>query len=66
MGKTVDVLVCTDCADLERIDPAKLLLRTSAPCDCGCGWSRLLCQVCGKSIGHATALGTIDLGKIGE
>lgn len=56
------VFACVDCSGLDRVDPTKLGPFTSDPCDCGCGWYKLLCQICGRKVGEGTSAGTIDLG----
>jgi hypothetical protein len=63
MADTIDILACPDCSDIDRIDPEKIGPRTSDPCDCGCGWWNLLCQVCGAVIGRATSAGKINLAE---
>lgn len=56
------VFACVDCSGMDRVDPTKLLPFTSDPCDCGCGWYTLHCQLCGRKIGEGSSEGTIDLG----
>lgn len=60
---TVMIFLCADCGKNRVPDAMQALTLPAAhrPCDCGCGWYLIHCQVCGRKIGEGTTAGTVDL-----
>ena len=61
---SVEVIACVDCAGTQHVDVTNLLPLSRKPCDCGCGWFVIQCQICGRKIGEGSNEGTIDLGAV--
>lgn len=59
---SVQVIACVDCAGSQHVDVTNLLPLSRKPCDCGCGWFVIQCQICGRKIGEGSSGGTLDLG----
>jgi hypothetical protein len=58
---SVRVLACRDCAGMRALDLASLFPSAEEPCECGCGWFRIMCQMCGRVIGEATTVEPVNL-----
>lgn len=59
---SVQVVACVDCAGTKHVDVTNLLPLSREPCDCGCGWFVIQCQLCGRKVGEGSGEGTLDLG----